>query len=293
MKKYFFLILILMLGFLNTKAQEMTDSVKIENHYRVFHFKKPQSTSRHYQLVFVLHGSGGNGKGMMKPAANLEKIAAAEHLIIVYPDGYKRYWNECRKAANNAANLEDVNEQAFFEAMLGYFKQHFQANDQRFFAIGLSGGGHMAYKLALTMPQKCKAISAVVANLPDTPNLDCIEAKVPVAVMIINGTNDSVNPYAGGEMKVNGSSYGIVRSTDGTFNYWAKLAGYKGKPVVDDLPDPKPGNKQTITRYRYKENGKPEVVLLQVKGGEHAFPEDVDAFTHSWQFFKNQINLKP
>ncbi len=58
----------------------------------------------------------------------------------------------------------------------------------------MSGGGHMPYKLALTMPKKIKAVTAVIANLPDTNNLDCIEVKRPIAVMIINGTEDPLNP---------------------------------------------------------------------------------------------------
>ncbi|QNF33132.1 poly(3-hydroxybutyrate) depolymerase [Adhaeribacter swui] len=273
---------------LEVKSQIITDSVQVENHYRVFHFNKPTQATQNFDLVFVLHGSGGDGKGMMQPAAALQKNANQEHFLPVYPDGYKRYWNECRKKATSAANQEDINEQAFFKAMHQYFQQKYQVNKKYFFAIGLSGGGHMAYKLALTMPQQCKAICAVVANLPDQPNLDCVEAKVPVAVMIINGTNDAINPYNGGEMQVNGNSFGTVHSTDGSFEYWAKLAGYTGKPTEAAIPDPDKNNQQTITRYTYKQKNKPEVTLLKVTGGEHAFPKDVDGFIEAGQFFKRQ-----
>ncbi len=279
---------LLFISFLEVKSQVITDSILVEDHHRVFHFNKPLGATKNFDLVFVLHGSGGNGKGMMPAARSLENIASQEHFMLVYPDGYKKYWNECRKQATSAANQEDVNEQAFFQGMLDYFSQKYQVNNQQFFAMGLSGGGHMAYKLALTMPKKCKAISAVVANLPDTPNLDCVEAKVPVAVMITNGTNDTVNPYNGGEMVVNGSSYGTVRSTDGSFRYWAQLAGYTGKPTEQAIPDPNPSNQQTITRYTYKKPGKPEVTLLKITGGEHTFPKDTDGFIESWKFFKRQ-----
>lgn len=292
MKKSICLILFF-IKFSISKSQVITDSVLIESHYRTFHFNTPQKASKNYQLVFILHGSGGDGKGMMKPALNLEKIASAEAVLMVYPDGYKRYWNECRKSATSAANVENINEFAFFDSMIHYFSKRYGVNNQHFFAIGLSGGGHMAYKLALTMPDKCKAISAVVANLPDTSNLDCVASKLPVAVMIINGTNDSVNPYNGGEMTVNGSSYGYVRSTENTFNYWARLAGYKGQPVKQVLPDTDTSNKQTITRYTFTKKGKAEVTLLKVTGGEHTFPGDIDAFIESWKFFKRQMKGTP
>ncbi len=292
MKVYCCLILML-LSFTTTYSQVITDSVLVENHYRTFHFNKPVKSTRNYYLVFALHGSGGNGQGMLKPAQNLEKLAGKEPVFLVYPDGYKRYWNECRKAATSAANQEDINEQAFFTAMIRYFNQKYQTKDNQFFAVGLSGGGHMAYKLALTMPDKCKGISAVVANLPDSTNFDCAAANIPVPVMIINGTQDSVNPYEGGEMVVNGSSYGRVRSSERTFYYWANLAGYKGQPRVENLRDSQPNNKQTITRYTFREKGKPEVTLLKVVGGEHTFPQDTDGFLESWQFFKKQLAGKP
>ncbi|RDC65019.1 alpha/beta hydrolase family esterase [Adhaeribacter pallidiroseus] len=287
MKNYICFVL-LFVSFLEVKSQVITDSIIVENHYRVFHFNKPKQALKNYDLVFVLHGSGGNGKDMMQPARSLEKLADKEHFLLVYPDGYKKYWNECRKQATSAANQEDVNEQAFFQGMLDYFGQKYQVNNQQFFAMGLSGGGHMAYKLALTMPKKCKAISAVVANLPDLPNLDCVEAKIPVAVMIINGTNDATNPYGGGKMVVNGNSFGTVRSTDDSFRYWSQLAGYNGKPTEEALPDPDKNNQQTITRYTFKQPGKPEVTLLKVTGGEHAFPKDTDGFIEAWSFFKRQ-----
>ncbi|QMU28072.1 alpha/beta hydrolase family esterase [Adhaeribacter radiodurans] len=282
-------LLITLISFLEAKCQVITDSVLVENHYRTFHFNQPKTHTKNYNLIFVLHGSGGDGKGMIKAAQSLENQSGKQPIFLVYPDGYKKYWNECRKAATSAANKEDINEQAFFKAMLRYFTQKYGVNKDRFFAIGLSGGGHMAYKLALTMPDKCKGISAFVANLPDPPNLDCIETKKPVAVMISNGTQDPINPYLGGPMVVNGSSFGSVRSSNNSFHYFADLAGYQGKPKIENVPDKIPSNKQTITRYTYKEKNKPEVMLLEVKGGEHNFPEDIDGFTESWQFFSRQI----
>ncbi len=240
-------------------------------------------------MVFILHGSGGDGNGMMKPASALQAIAGQEHLLLVYPDGYKRYWNECRKYATSEANKEDINEQAFFAAMLRYFTKNYKVDSKGFFVIGLSGGGHMAYKLAMTMPQQCRAISAIVANVPDTTNLDCAEAKQPVAVLISNGTADQLNPYSGGKMIMNGASWGEVRSTERSFQYWANLAGYKGQPTVKELPDTDTTNKQTITQYTYQGKGKPEVTLLRVNGGAHAFPQDIDIFLESWAFFQREI----
>jgi polyhydroxybutyrate depolymerase len=291
MKSCLFLVLIIFF-FNHSQCQTKKDSLLIEGHYRTFHFFPPKTTTTKRNLIFVLHGSGGNGEAMMKPAANLQSISEKENLLLVYADGYKRYWNECRKEATSEANKENINEQAFFASMLDYFVKNYNVNGKGFFVIGLSGGGHMAYKLAMTMPGKCKGVSAIVANVPDTMNLDCVESKKPVAVMITNGTNDNLNPYNGGNMTINGSSWGAVRSTERSFKYWAQLAGYKGQPLVEDLPDSDTVNKQSITRYTFKAKSKPEVTLLQVKGGEHAFPKDIDIFLESWAFFQRELKRK-
>jgi polyhydroxybutyrate depolymerase len=147
----------------------------------------------------------------------------------------------------------------------------------------------MCYKLALTMPGKIRAITAIIANLPDPENMDCTEAGVPLPVMIINGTDDPLNRYEGGMMETPTFRMGRVRSTEKTFHYWSGLAGYQGEPVKQLLPDRDPGDGKTIERYTYKSPGRPEVVLLKVIGGKHDYPNDIDAHVEAWEFFKRQL----
>ena len=129
----------------------------------------------------------------------------------------------------------------------------------------------------------------MVANMPTTDNMDCTESKTPIAAMIINGTADPVNPYAGGEMTAAGLTLGNVRSTNESFHYWATLDGYTGEPVKTILPDAEPSNDITVESYTYRKKGSPEVTLLKVINGKHEFPKDIDLFTETWEFFKRQI----
>lgn len=270
-------------------TQLINDSVLVEGIYRSFHFNRPAVATKGASLVFILHGSGGSGTNIMKYTAKLESIREKENLLIVYPEGYKHYWNECRKFSTAVANKTDINENAFFQAMIDHFKLSYGIDTRRVFAAGFSGGGHMVYKLALTMPGIIRAVTAIVANLPDSASLDCGESRKPIPVMIINGTLDDTNPYEGGEMFVNKSSFGVVRSTEKTFAYWATLAGYAGEPVKNDLPDTDPSDKKTITSYTYRKSGKPEIVLLKVVGGHHDYPNDIDVYVTAWEFFKRCV----
>ncbi len=265
-------------------AQVVSDSLLIDGHYRTFHFNLPKQNSTNASLIFVLHGSGGNGLKSLKGTSKLLDIANKENLLVLFPDGYLKNWNECRKNAPAAANVENIDENIFFNKMIDYCATKYLIDRQKVFAIGTSGGGHMVYKLAITMPEKFKAITAIVANLPEANNMDCIEKKMPIAVMIINGTNDATNPYNGG---ISAKNKGLVISTEDTFQYWAAVNGYKGAPTKEELPDLEADGK-TIEKYTFKQKGKPEVVLLKVINGEHNNPKDIDVFLESWNFFKRQ-----
>ena len=96
-------------------GQVISDSILIDGHYRTFHFKTSQPLTKGSSLVFVLHGSGFHGKGMMEATTKLAEKADAENFLLVYPDGYKKYWNECRKAASSLANKENIDEESFFQ----------------------------------------------------------------------------------------------------------------------------------------------------------------------------------
>lgn len=270
-------------------AQRVDDSIRIGSHYRTFHYIAPAPGAAVTRLVFVLHGSGGSGIGRMKETMSLQTITASEPVLFVYPDGYKNFWNECRKAATSAANLEDIDEASFFRGMISALSKRYGADSSAAFAIGFSGGGHMAYKLGLTMPENFPAIVAIVASLPAEENMDCTPSGRPAAVMIVNGTNDQVSPYNGGVINAAGVTLGRVRSTEATFRYWSSLAGYSGDPVMELMPDSDTTNTTSIERYRYSTPGKPEVTLLKMVNGTHSDPKDLDIYREAWNFLKRQI----
>ncbi len=268
-------------------AQLIVDSILVDNHFRIFKYNKP--TKKKSAIIFAMHGSGGNAQQMISKSIALEAQSEKENILLVYPEGYKNVWNECRKAATTIANIENIDEGLFFNKMIEYFVAKYQANKKSVFAIGFSGGGHMSYKLAITMPSQFKAITIVAASMPEVDNMDCTEEKKPVGVMIINGTADSVSHYLGGEMKATGMVLGKVRSTEKTFEYWATINGCNGTIKKQLLPDPDTTDNISIEKHSYKKIKSREVVLLKVINGKHEFPKDIDVFVMAWAFFKRQI----
>lgn len=286
MKSILSIVLLFISGF--AYSQIITDSILVENHYRSFSYNLPKKSLKGGSVIFIMHGSGGSSKDIIAKTTELQSIAGNDKLLIVYPEGYQHYWNECRKYSTAAANKENINENAFFTAMIDMVYKKFTINKTKVFAAGFSGGGHMAYKLALTMPSKIKAIAAIVANLPDSASCDCSYANKALPVLIINGTDDETNHYNGGEMFVNNANYGVMLSTENTFKYWANLAGYKTAPQKNSLPDKDLADHKTIESYSYHQQNKPTVTLLKVIGGKHDYPGDIDVYLYAWQFFKSQ-----
>lgn len=264
----------------------VADSIGIEGYWRNFHFRKPNEKSKGFSLVFVMHGSGGSGPAMMKRVPEFDGISDQEKMIVVFPSGYKNFWNECRKKSTAEANAIDINEQDFFQGMINYFVKKYGIDREKVFAVGTSGGGHMAFKLGMTMPSSFKAITAIVANLPDTNNLDCAPSGMPMNVMIVNGTEDKINPYNGGEVILGSGNFGYVRSSERSLQYWADLAGYTGLPAKTLLPDLDPKDGKRIEEYSYS-GGKKEVKLLKVIGGKHDYPGDINVHRYAWEFFKS------
>jgi polyhydroxybutyrate depolymerase len=267
------------------------DSIVIEGISRTFHYSLPSKT-KNAAVMFVLHMSGSHGREISMFCDSLSSFQDEEKFILVFPDGYKGFWNECRKMSSAEANRMDIDEQSFFRGMIGYFKKKFRASDRNVFAAGSSGGGHMAYKLALTMPGEIRAIAAILANMPDSANFDCVASGVAMPVMIINSTADEVNPYYGGEIKAYGVVLGTVMSTHATFQYWLDLAGYHTKPFSTDIPDRDPFDGAVLRSSEYVEKGKPKVALITIEGGGHWYPGDIDVHVEAWKFFSSESKRK-
>lgn len=280
---------------------------------REFLYYAPPGLGRGAPIVFVLHGSMGSAAGMREATAfGFERIAAAEGAIVVYPQGIEKHWNDCRGTADYAANTRNIDDPAFFAAMIDWFARELGADRARVLVTGLSNGGHMAYRLGLERPDLVLAIAPMAAGLPVPATRDCRESGTAIAAAIFNGTEDPVNPFAGGLVSILGnSSRGEVLSSQATARYWARLAGHDGEPVIEELPDRDPGDGTRVRVERWQAAGHPEIAHYMIEGGGHTLPSrgmrpplatsiltgrtsrDIDGAQEAWAFFKRQWQPRP
>ena len=285
-------------------AQVQRQALPVDGLAREFLYYSPPGLAPGAPLVFVLHGSRGTAAGMRDLTAfAFERIAKDEGAIVVYPQGVEKHWNDCRGTADYAANTRNVDDPAFFAAMIDWFARELRADPTRVLVTGLSNGGHMALRLGLERPDLVLAIAPIAAGLPVPATRDCADSGQPVAVAIFNGTGDPVNPYAGGLVSILGnSSRGKVLSSAATARYWAQLAGYDAAPETITLADLDPRDGTRVRLEHWQAAGKPEIAHYIIEGGGHTVPSrgmsmprivgrtshDIDAAEESWAFFKRQ-----
>jgi polyhydroxybutyrate depolymerase len=252
------------------------DSLSIDGHYRLFEYYVPASLVNSASLVFVLHGSAGTiNDARWQTNYEFEKLAKERNRqIIVYPQGYDRHWNDCRKNASYKANQENIDDNSFFNQMIAYFSTKFNIDEQAVFVTGISNGGQMCYKLAYEMPEKIKGIAPFVANLPEDFNSDCTPKNVAISVMIINGTADPINPNDGGWVVLKqDSTRGSVLSTAKSLEYWRGLLPEYAENEPIKYDDYTLEDESSIEHYSYfsKKTGQ-KVELVKVINGGHVVP---------------------
>lgn len=256
------------------------DTIATESGERSFSYYIPQDLPPDAALVLVLHGSRGSGQGMREISAyEFDVLADRDKFIVVYPDGYKNHWNDCRASADYAANQENIDDIAFLGQLVAFFANNAAIDPGRVYVTGFSNGGQMAYRLALEAPDLVTAIAPISANLPVDENLGCSPSGEPVSVAIFNGTKDPVNPFEGGVVEVWGNTTrGRVLSASATADYWKALAGVTGEPQVSNFADSDGDDSTSVVQQRWQGQDGTQILLYTMTGSGHVIPSKIVKF---------------
>ncbi len=193
-----------------------------------------------------------------------EELAEKMKFIVVYPQAYKRHWNDGRgikKYDSHRLNICDV---CFINAIIDTLEKKYNIDTSRIFAAGISNGGIMAMRLACDPSSRIKKIASLAMLLTDTLTKIC-RMPHPRGAMFFIGTDDPLVPWQGGHIHFGKRKLGRVVSYDSTLIFFAHKNGcYERESTMLS------GKIIKIYYEKCKHGGR--TVMYILKGGGHTWP---------------------
>lgn len=284
------------------KAPEaVCESLAFGGRERTYRLYVPARLSASAPLLVVLHGGGGGGAGMEAlTGRGFNRRADEAGVLVVYPDGVDHGWNDGRHDLKTRAVRESVDDVGFLRELVAALDRRYPLDRGRVFVTGISNGGMMTLRLACDATDVFTGFVAVAASLGEDTAAGCRPA-VARPVALIDGTEDPLVPFGGGEVRVLGAHRGRVIGAEATFAAFRGFAGCAGVdngPPLDRIADD--GTVLVVRRAAGCRDGA-NVALYEVRGGGHAWPgglryarewligkvsKELDATDATWRFFE-------
>lgn len=271
----------------------LDQSITVDGDEREYHIYVPEQ-SKQRPLVILLHGNGGNfnqSLGLERTAAPQKvwlSLAEQNDFALLVPNGSigssgRRGWNDCRSDADGQTDTDDI---LFITELLDQVQTAYGFNERKVYVTGVSNGGFMTMRLVFEIPERITAFASVISSLP--VNGQCRTSDIPVSALYMNGTDDPITPYTGGQMAFN---RGLVLSTQESVDFWVNRNQTSEDAIVTNLPDVDTNDNSAVTKYLYP-NGtnNTEVALYQINSGGHTEPSKEERYSNAFRLLVGSQN---
>ena len=234
-------------------------------------------------LLFNFHGYTSNSNEQMI-YGNFRNIADTANFLVVHPQGTLDNTNTTHfNVGWGGSTVDDV---GFTEALIDSLSAAYSIDQNRIYAVGMSNGGFMSFRLACELSSKIAAVGSVTGSMTPSTLGNC-NASHPMPIIQIHGTTDPTVPYNG--------SAGWTASVTNILNHWVTFNNCSPAPTVVNVPNTNVLDGSTVEKYTY-ENGDncSEVVHYKVTNGQHTWPGsifnfagtnyDINASVEIWNF---------
>ncbi len=228
-------------------------------------------------MVVVLHGGLGDDDDVVALTfGKLNKLAAEDDFLVVYPQGIGGHWNDGRNAKPYVAQREGVNDVGFLATLIGNLVERRNVDPDAVFLVGVSDGAMMTHRFACERTNKLRGFAAIIGAMPyEVARRRWRCGKEPLSALMINGTEDPIVPWDGGMVHV--SKIPDFVPTDGT-----RIERHKATGCAEGT----------------------KVELFAVEGAGHTWPsgwqylpkhmigptsQDINAATAAWRFFQSTL----
>jgi polyhydroxybutyrate depolymerase len=193
-------------------------SIVVQGVTRTLMLHVPASYRKGNPLLVALHGSPGfYWQPDAQWSAKLDSVGA----IGIYPQALPNSTGHQVWSYHDPTRPDDI---TFFRTIIAAVQSHFFPDPKRIYLTGFSAGGGMAFGAGKDMPDVLAAIAPVEAVGSAYP----IPAKGPVAVVMLQGSADTMGRLCGFPPKPNPPSF------DANFDFWAKnnkCSSFNAAPV--------------------------------------------------------------
>ena len=241
---------------------------------------KGYSSDKKYPLILNLHGFTLNSD-WQNGYFPLKSLADEKGFIFCIPDGLRdssnnQRWNATDACCGSRNDLPD--DSKYLRELIDSAIKKFSIDETRIYAMGLSNGGFMSYRMAYDHSDILAAIAPIAGVGYKDKNK--IVPKHPVHVLHIHATGDAGVPFAGANKPGPwGLFFNDIPGVDENLRNWADYnkCNKEDNPKVKsiDLDNIIPGNDTTIIRFMNEKNNC-TVELWKVHGGQHSIPFTVD-----------------
>jgi polyhydroxybutyrate depolymerase len=254
------------------------DAIQIEGRNRNFTCHVPPGPSTESRpLLIALHGRNLTVEEFRR-ITHFDAIADRHGFVLVYPEGYRRSWNDGR--GNTPAEREGVDDIAFIRTLIEHLTETVGIDPARVGVTGLSNGGVMCHRLGLKLSDRIAGIAPVAGLMPIS--LAGVMPDHAVSVLLIQGDRDTSMPIMGGRahgrarllLFLGGvrTRAGPVLSLDATVARWRAINGCTHETRRDPLPASRE-DPTHVERVGYSGGrGGTEVECWIVHGGGHTWP---------------------
>lgn len=276
-------------------------TINVGSRERIYLLYSPATQSRasgKKPLVLAFHGGGGTARALAREIGpSLHTIADREGFYVAYPNAVDKIWDFGAGKISEELDVR-IDDRAFFASLIDELLERRPIDPNRVFATGISRGGQASYFVACQFPDKIRAIAPVAMSMPVFIKEGCSKTS-RVGVAILNGTDDPIVPYDGGQIVVGRRERGEVLPTNETVDFWLNRNGCAATATSSQEIDTK-RDRTTVLKTTWDNCEHNPVMLYRIEGGGHTWPsgkqylprfvigrvsQDIDGPREVWAFF--------
>lgn len=248
-----------------TSAQTTTRSLQTADGQRQV-VVTDHSGGRPAPLVLVLHGALGTPE-QVRSSMTWDAIAQRERLVIAYPQGLSRRWNDGRSSEETLMpGRTTADDMAFLRRIVEEEVAAGRADRRRILAVGVSNGGFMTLRLLCEGQGLLAGAGVIIASLSIAQSRRC--EVPPVPIVFVNGTEDRLIGWDG--VMGRNRQTGVILPPPEAFSYFAHRNGCASRaerPMADRAVDD--NSRVVVTEGA---GCRQPVRLYRVEGGGHTVP---------------------